>query len=239
MKKLMTIGLVIVFLIAAIISAGVILSVRNVNVTYVEYSGLYEDEYEQTRSNLEKLKGSGLLFVSEEDIEKKISDGEVLSLKSYEKRFPCSIDIVIEERVECFAVKTETGYSVYDSNGEYIKTTSIESSLLNTVDHCPNVVLDVDAAQIKNVARFCSYFNQTFGALRRPVEKIYTIEYSDSLILNLRSGLSMSFTYWKESGEQKVKKAYEKYLSLTDAERVKGSIIVDGKDGLGLIAEYH
>lgn len=238
MKKLMTFSLLIVFLIAVIIGAGVILSVRNVNVTYIDYSGLYEDEYNKTRENLDKLKGSGLLFVSDDDVAGKISDRELFKVKSYEKKFPCSIDIVIEERIECFCLKTDKGYSVYDTNGEHIKTTTIENSMFNSVDGCPNVLLEVSADQIKEVAKICSFFNDNFGSLRRLVSKIYTIEYSDLLTFKLRSGLTITLTYWNTLGEQKIKKAYEKYATLSDGQKTTGSIIVDEKENLGPIAQY-
>ncbi|MDE6074947.1 MAG: hypothetical protein K2G26_00750, partial [Clostridia bacterium] len=90
-RKLMAVGLAIVFCIAIVIGTGIILSVRNVNVTYIDYSGRYtEVEYAAARENLNKLKGSGLLFIGDDDVFGKVSATEVLAVESYEKKFPCT-----------------------------------------------------------------------------------------------------------------------------------------------------
>ena len=141
------------FLIALVIGTGVMLSVRNVNVSFTESTGEYKAVFEEANKNLKKLKGSGLLFVSEDDVLKKI-DGtkaevggrtvkasDVLSVVKFEKKFPCTLDVYVEERVECFAVKTSLGYDVLDGGGKVIKSVESDGVPVSSVDGSPLVLL--------------------------------------------------------------------------------------------------
>lgn len=228
-RKLMAIGMAIVFLIALVIGTGVILSVRNVNVSFIEFSGNYSgenSEYEKTRANFNKLKGSGLLFIGDDDVFNKVTATEALAVESYEKKFPCTLNIVLRERIETFTYKTDAGYSVYDERGILIRNT--ENEPVNSVDDCPNVLLECDAEEIEDIAAVCTAFNENFGALRRMVKSVKTykypgLHYAD---INLYSGFVISVHDWKTSGTQKIKRAYEKYSQLSEASKLNGSITV-------------
>lgn len=231
-RKVMAVGLAIIFLIALVIGTGVILSVRNVNVSFIEYSGDYADEYAATRKNFDKLKGSGLLFIDDDDIYGKVTATDVLAVESYEKKFPCTVNIVIRERIETFTYKTDAGYSVYDERGKLIKG-DIETEPANTVDGCPNVLLICDEGDIVGLASLCAEFNENFKALRRMVESVETSKFPGLQIvsINLYSGLKIEVHDWKTSGAQKMRKACEKYDSLSEYQRISGSITVIGGVG--------
>ena len=238
----MAIGLAIVFLIALVIGAGIILSVRNVNVTYVDYSGEYTYEYEQTREQLNKLKGSGLLFLNEEDIADKITTPQYIALERYEKKFPCSVDIVLRERVETFILKTTAGYAIFDDCGKHLRTVANDGEkALNTLDGCPNVELEVAAGQVEAAAEICGYFSDSFGSLRRLVKTVSVIKFLEREILtfSLRSGLEISVNDWQINGQRKIEKAFETYGKLPEECRIKGLIAVsDGRDGGGPVSNY-
>ena len=240
-RKVMAIGLAIVFLIALVIGTGIILSVRNVNVTYIDYSGEYTEEYEKTRSNLGNLKGSGLIFLNEEDIAEKISVPQHIALEKFEKKFPCSVDVVLRERVETFTVKTAAGYSVFDERGKLLRAVADEEDALNLLDNCPNVILNAAVGQVEALAEICGYFNDSFGALRRLVEEVSLSRFLEREILtfSLRSGLEISVSDWTNNGRKKVQKAYDEYLRQPEENRVRGLIAVsDGRDGGGPVSIY-
>ncbi len=238
----MAVGLAIIFCIAIVIGTGIILSVRNVNVSYIDYSGKYtEVEYAAARENLNKLKGSGLLFIDDEDVYGKVLATEVLAVESYEKKFPCTVNVVIRERVECFTFKTESGYTVYDDYGKEIRTVDTAEAPVNTLDGCPNVVLDCLPEQVEELATVCRYFKENFGALRRLVVGVSVKKYLELEILTitLRSGVTISVSEWHTAVQQKIKKAYETYSSLNDYQRAGGTItVIDGSDGSGAVAKY-
>lgn len=242
-RKVMAAGLAIVFLIALVIGAGVILSVRNVNVSFIEYSGEYSEEYAQTRSNFNKLKGSGLLFIDDGDVYGKVEHKEIFAVESYEKKFPCTVNIVLRERIETFTVKNSSDYSVYDERGKHIRNT--ESQPLNTVDRCPNILLECGESETEEVAALCEEIKNNFfkeeepKALRRLVKSVKTDERLGFIDVTLNSGLVISVYDWKISGAQKIKKAYEKYESLNEYQRICGTITVtSGKDSAGPVAGY-
>ncbi len=226
-RKVMAVGLAIIFLIALVIGAGVILSVRNVNVSFIEYSGRYSEDYAATRANLNKLKGSGLLFVGDDDVYGKVTSTQVLAVESYEKKFPCTVNIVLRERIETFTYKTDEGYSVYDELGKLIKG-GVEGEPKNAVDGCPNVLLECSENDIEELAALCAAFNENFGALRRVVESVKTSKFPGLQLvdINLYSGLKITVLDWKTSGAAKIKKAYDEYKVMSEYGKINGSITV-------------
>lgn len=237
LRKVLALCLAMVFLIALVIGAGIILSVQNVNVSFVYYGeNAHRADYVQTRSNLDKLKGSGLLFISSEDIADKIADSDVLAVESYNKVFPCSIDIVIRERAETFSLKSDNGlsYNVYDECGKLMKS---NVSTYNGADGCPNVLVSgISSDDMCEVAQVCGYFKESFSSFRRLVERVSACEVGDSQALEfvLRSGFVIRVHGYKgaQDNQIKIEKAYEKYSSLTDSQKLNGVIdVIVGKDG--------
>ncbi len=237
LRKVLAICLAIVFLIAVIIGAGIILSVQNVNVRFVYYGeNAHAADYAETRVNLEKLKGSGLLFIGEDDIEGKVINGEALAVESYKKVFPCSLDIVIRERAETFAVTAQgsLAYNVYDERGVLMRA---NAATCNGTDGCPNVLVSgFSDADMVELAEICDFFKQAFSSFRRIVESVSVTKVAENqaLAFTLRSGFVIRVHGYKGAQDNKLKieKAYEKYSSLTDNQKLEGVIdVIGGKDG--------
>lgn len=237
----MAVGLAIVLCIAVVIGTGIILSVRNVNVSFADYSGLYTEEYEEVRTNLDKIKGSGLLFVKEEDVTGKVTHPEHIAVVSYEKVFPCTINVTLKERVEKYTVRSLNGYLVYDSGGKLVRTVNSDNQPMNPIDGCPNVELYAKDDQIESIAVLGGYFEKKFGPIRRTVASIAVRKYLDLEIteFTLKSGMTLSVSSWGQASEQKIVKAYEVYETLSDVQRCGGSItVIDGNGDGEPIARY-
>lgn len=226
-----------VFLIAVIIGAGIILSVQNVNVRFVYYGDNdHAADYAETRANLDKLKGSGLLFISTEDIESRVADSDVLTLESYKKVYPCSIDIVIRERAETFALRAENSamYNIYDECGVLMRA---NASTDTGSDGCPNVIVSgFNGEGMKEVAEMCDYFRQSFSSFRRIVERVSvtTVADNQAFEFTFRSGFIIRIHGFKDAQDNKLmlEKAFEKYSTLTDLQKLEGIIdVIGGKDG--------
>lgn len=231
LRKVLAVCLAMVFLIALIIGAGIIMSVQNVNVRF-EYYGENANraEYTQTRANLDKLKGSGLLFISKEDVESRVEDLDILAVESVTKVYPCSIDIVIRERAETFALKLENGlsYSVYDECGKLMKA---NESTIDGADGCPNVIVSgLTAGDMCEVAQMCSYFKESFSSFRRIVEGVSVVNFLGvkAFEFSLRSGFKIRIYDYNvaDNNKQKIEKAFEKYNELTDLQKLNGAIDV-------------
>jgi hypothetical protein len=237
MRKLIAFILSIIFCAALIIGLGVILAIKNVNVEFIKYSSDENSEnvlaeYEKSVSNFEKLKGSNILFLTDDDVTKNISDGDVLYVSSYEKVFPCTINIQIKERRECFAYKTDDGYNIYDETGATIRQAKTN---INLSDSSPNVLIVGDISYVSKAAEICGYFKNSFSALRGLVE---SVEIEDSIIekgstftFNFYSGLKIVIADYNTLAEEKVKRAYDEYLTLSDSDKLRGAIRAVDKDG--------
>ncbi|MGN1103732.1 MAG: cell division protein FtsQ/DivIB [Candidatus Coproplasma sp.] len=237
LRKVLAACLVIVFLIALVIGAGIILSVQNVNVRFIYYGeNAHAAEYAQTKANLEKLKGSGLVFIQGEDIESRIADSDVLTVESYTKVYPCTIDIVIRERAETFAVASGDGqtYSILDECGKTMRT---GVTTINGSDGCPTVLVSgFTADDMGEVAQMGRYFKEVFSSFRRLVEEVTVVGVSDSRAFEFvfRSGFVIRVHGYSGAEDNKLKiiKAYEKYSTLSDSEKIDGVIdVIVGKDG--------
>lgn len=227
-RKVMAAGLAIIFCIAIVIGTGIILSVRNVNVSYIDYSGNYSKEFSANVESFKKIKGSGLLFVDDEDVYAKLVHGDVIAVESYEKVFPCTINVVLKERVESFAVRTASGYSIYDEDGKHMRSTTDISSVPHSLaDGCPDVEVIAEEGKIGGIATLCRQFEDKFGSFRRLVERVTIRKFGYEIAsINLRGGTEITVTDWENSSQEKIAKAYEKYCALSDAERLKQTIAV-------------
>lgn len=237
LRKVLVTCLVIIFLIAVVIGAGIILSVQNVNVSFVYYGdNVHAVEYEQTKANLNKLKGSGLLFITDNDIKNAIADSDVLTVESYKKVYPCSIDIVIRERTETFAIASDDGqsYSIYDECGKLMKS---DASTINGSDGSPNILVSGFAVEdMPEVALMGESFSEAFSSFKRIVEKVKLVSILDgqAFVFVLRSGFMIRVHGYKGAKDNKLKlqKAFEKYSSLSDEQKLNGIIdVIAGKNG--------
>lgn len=248
-RKVVSIVLVLIFCVAVIAGASTILSVRNINIEYVYYSSeeggesfAYE-EYVVACDNLNSLKGKNLIFLDDSDITDCIG-GNIVYLESFEKVFPCTINVVLKEKLEQYSRPNASGgYDIYDSNGEFIET---RDENINPVDSSPNVLIDVDDDQVFSIAvEICTYFKEQFGSLRNLVKTV-TASYDSVLdtthiILTLYSGLTIDISDYEEYAEEKISKVYEVYSQLQDNLKLRGSIFAvslnEGVDG-NCAAEY-
>jgi hypothetical protein len=156
----------------------------------------------------------------------------VLYVSSYEKVFPCTINIQIKERRECFAYKTDDGYNIYDETGATIRQAKTN---INLSDSSPNVLIVGDISYVSKAAEICGYFKNSFSALRGLVE---SVEIEDSIIekgstftFNFYSGLKIIIADYNTLAEEKVKRAYDEYLTLSDSDKLRGAIRAVDKDG--------
>ena len=244
-RKVTALVLAIIFCAAIVIGIGVIFSVKNVNVEFVDYSGEYTEEYERTKENLNKLKGSGLLFLSEADVKSKLSGGDVITIESYERIYPCTVNVKVKERVECFTVRTADGVSVYDEDGVFMRSVRTENGdYLNPLDNSPDITVGAADSKLsdddyKCVASLCRGVKSSFGALRKIVESVTVYGSLNTANIKLRSGISIAVSDWKNNAENKIEAVFEEYKNLSDKQRTCGMITVaDGERGTRPTAKY-
>lgn len=231
LRKIVVLILSVIFLASIVVGMCVIYAVKNVNVEFVKYSEEYLDEYETAKENLSKVKGTSLLFLSEEDVKSYVSSDHIVLL-SFEKVYPCTVDVVIKERVETFAVKTADGYDIYDAEGAFIKNAA---SNLNPIDGCPNVTLNIASDKIAAAVETCNYFDKYFSVLRGSVESVEIKDAAfgvdSTMTFRLFSGLSVVVIDYEVYPEEKIAASYNEFLKLTERQKVRGSILASAPDG--------
>lgn len=223
-RKIIALILTIIFVCAAAICAGIVFSVKNVNVSYIDYSGEYIDEYESSIQKLNAIKGTNILFLADGDVRGCV-DGEHVRLVSYEKILPCTVNVVIAEKIETFAIYDGTKYAVYDDGGEFVR---FANDNLNNVDQSPNILLEnVADKDVKIVADALAKFKSRFGYARSFVEKISLGDsaVNNRIIFNLRCGLTVEIAEYTTLLNEKMSAVYNKYCSLSESEKITGKIL--------------
>ena len=225
-RKVTALILAIIFCVALVVGTGVIFSVKNVNVTYIDYSGEHETAFALSRQNLNKLKGTQLVFLGEDDIADKLDDASLIAVESYEKIYPCTVNIVLRERLECFYSVDGGNYAIYDDRGEFVRSEEIFGEHLNALDGCPDILIDADRSLIPDIAKLCGYFKENFGALRSLIESVTVHNGVDAAVIKLKSGMSIAVSAWREGGDIKMYKAHKSYLSMTDRQRTEELLVI-------------
>lgn len=217
----------IVFFAAVVISLGKIFAVKNVNVKMITYADDCTDSYIEVKKSLEGFKGGSLLFLNESSIAEALSEGNY-TLVMCEKKYPCTVNVTVKERLETFAVFVGGIYSMYDNDGKFLRS---GAENLNINDGSPNVELTgVPVENITKIADIAAIFKNEFKALRSLVKSIGLdvrpdVEgYTEKLYFNLRCGLTIQLNDYSQLTEEKISKVYEKFCSLTDREKLSGTL---------------
>ncbi len=221
-RKITVALIIFIFFAALAIGAGVMFAVRNVNISYLDYgSENGETVSEMKKSVLDNFRGTLISFVNEDDVKKCLPDGYVLI--SFEKIYPCTLNFTVKERREVFAEKTESGYNIYDEDGEFLRNSE---SYFNKKDGAPNVI--IETADKYDTAHAAASFKRNFNSLRSSVEKIIktyaqTSFDDDKCVFILRCGLKIEV---KGNGlfEEKLSRAAEVFATLSGEQKLGGTI---------------
>lgn len=230
MKYIRQISVVIISLIlfaAITIGTCVIFSVRNVNVDYIGYGGEVSENVKAVKSSvLERYRGSLISFVDEDGVKGCIDERYVLT--KFVKAYPCTLNLTIKVRRETFAVKDGEFYKIYDEDGGLMFRSE---TYINSNDNSPDVILEgVDgAADVTVAAGVCKLFTEEFSALRSAVQTarlnkaVSTVD-SDKFIFELRCGVLVEISDYKEQTREKIVKAAEVFAGLSGEQKLGGAI---------------
>lgn len=242
LRKVVALILSLVFCAALIVGAGVALSIKNVNVEYIFYTTGGDEDYAYSTKQLNALKGTNLLFLSEDDIARCVGGKGTICVASYEKVFPCTLNVVLKERRETFARQNENGlYAVYDEDGTFIRGSAQN---INEIDNCPNVLLDVPDDKFDQAVKSSLLFKKFFGSLRDMVKKVTVakdlITDCYNITFSLYCGVEISISDFTVYSEEKMSSCYRVFSSLSDENKLRGWVmcVCTGNDVSGVYAEY-
>ncbi len=225
LRKIIALVIGVAFVAAIVISIGLIFAVKNINVTVLSYSEDSSENYADAKKSLSAIKGESILFVDSKNISRAI-DGCNYSLVSYEKVYPCTVNVTVKERLETFAVSVGGQYSFYDADGVYLRK---GTENINSLDGSPNVeVTGVAIEEMGGVAKVAGAFKEKFNALRSLVSSIgydgnsQIEDYTEKLFFNFKCGLVIEFDNYKELTEEKIEAACNLFAKLSDRQKLGG-----------------
>lgn len=227
LRKMFVLVIGIIFVVALVICVGRIFAVKNINVNLLTYEDDCAESYNKAKESLRKYKGESLLFLDEDDIVKSIS-GSNYVVTSCEKKFPCTLTVTLKERLEVFAVSVGGIYSMYDNDGVYLRSDTVNA---NDIDDSENVLLNgIAVEKFPEIAVIAATFKENFGGLRSIVKSIDldsrpNIEnYTDKLVFNLRCGLTIQLDDYTKDCDEKISAAFKKFCTLTDRQKLSGTV---------------
>ena len=239
-RKIIFTIIAVAFIASLVIGVGVVFAVKNVNVSLNCYSYEVGDpqagtEIESYKEKiLEKVRGTVIYFVSEDDIAG-IIDGDY-SLESVERVYPCTLNITLKERKETFSVALSDGkYALYDENGVLLDGSSVKRS-----DY--DVALDLKNGEtVEKAAELCSVFKSNFSAFRSMVKSVAfedaafaSMPYENTLTFNLHCGLVIEVWDYGKSYSEKMSAVYKYFVKNLSADqkttgKIRCNVAADGK----------
>lgn len=233
-RRAIVVILAAVFVAAVAIGLSVIFAVRNINVFTIAYtdggdmSAQFSAAVSSVEGALSSYKGRTINAVDEEKVKQAVEDSEYAEFVSYEKIYPCTINVTVRERLEVFAVAEEGGgYTVLDGNCSAI---THKSANVNNLDGSPNVLLEnVTAEDYPAVTEIAGLLKEKFSSVRAFAESIGIDRASvsverDSLSIKLRCGLTMVITDYKASAADKAEALCNAFLNMPDHLKLSGSM---------------
>lgn len=233
-RKIIYAVLCVAMVAALVIGMGVIFAVKNVNVTLISYT--YEENSDKAvaltarfKSDiLSKTRGTMIGFVGGDTVSSAIGDSGYV-LESYEKVYPCTLNVTVRERRETFVVaESEECYYIYDENGLFLRKADSAEAALNIFDGEPNLAVTSDGAispdgeVIKNIASACGVFGQKFNCARSVLDSVEITR--TGLTFSFKSGVKLVIYDFGNMIEEKTEAAYNYFCKLSGTQKICGTI---------------
>ena len=256
MKKVL-----VIILTALIVVSGAVLGIANVyriDSVCVQAPTVSEQakmEAEELKTRLEEAyHGENAWFATREFADQIIADFPYFRITSFEKAYPNRIVVEVTEDAEFFALPTdETGeaYYILNMGGTVL---DVRSDMKNRVDGYDNLLitgLSVTGEKggmltgdplFETAVSLCGKLSTLFDGIRRNIVKIEVMKPTSSieesvLRVHMREGVILYVENPINKTEEKAQMAFDKYMGISSAQRLHGTIaVVDGDNGI--LAEY-
>ena len=254
-------NVLVIILTGLIVLSGAVLGVANVyriNSVCVQaptVSMQAKTEAEALKARLEEAyHGENAWFATRDFADEIVADFPYFRITSFEKAYPNRIIVEVTEDAEYFAlptVETNQTYYILNVDGTVL---DIRSDMKNRVDGYDNLLitgLSVTGEKGENLpgdplletaVSLCGKLSQLFDGIRRNIVKIEVMKPTSSieesvLRVHMREGVILYVENPTSKTEEKAQMAFDKYMGISSAQRLHGTIaVVDGENGV--LAEY-
>ena len=245
-KKLIVILLtVLVFLSAALVGVTSVYQVEDVAVKASVVTEVAKSEAEALQVRLKAAYEKQVSFFADEDeAEEILADFPYFRMVSFTKSYPDKIIIEVKEDAEVYAVPSTTVgmYYILGADGTVL---GIRESYVNRLDGAENVLLKGLSVTGEKGSKLtgddCFSTMLAIGAkmaempieLRRNVVSIEVFTRTPETIfkVSMREGVAIYIGEPNTRTSEKTEAAVNKYLSLSDTQKLTGRIVVSGVAG--------
>ncbi len=234
----------VIFLSTLIFLSGALLGVSTVyQVDYVtvEASTVSEEAALEIRELQEKMEKaydkSSVFFANVNLANKLVKDYPYFRITGFYKSYPNRLIVKISEVAEVYAVENGQGYYILDKDGA---TLSLRDTYVNELNGAENVILKglnvtstiggfpTGDGEFSPMLALCKKMSEEFGGIRSKVVSVEVFLRTPETIycVTMREGIKLYFGSPKDRLEEKVERAVNEYLSLTNEEKLTGYILV-------------
>ena len=243
-KKIIVIVLtVLLFLSGALLGFTTVFRVSDVVVEVSSISAASAVDANEVRDRLKKLyEKENILFVDRKKAEKVVTEYPHFRIAKFKKDYPNRVVLSVTEETEIYAVKKADAeeYYILGADGRIL---AIRQNPLNRLDENPNVIIEGLNVQGKKgeiisgddrlatILSFCNQLEERLNGIRDNVVKVQVSPFPPQCWITMREGVKIYVTDPEKFTVEKANKIIDKYLELSDEERLGGCILnVDNGD---------
>lgn len=240
--------LIAILLLAAVIAAGfhAVFTVAYVQASFYTHTPEGDRAAQQLKEELNAYLGSSTTFLDLDEVRATAESNPRFRVLSLEKHFPSAIALEIEERYAAFAVPSGEGFALVDNDGVRIDEVSSAESYIELKGDFSVSFVDGRAAggYVNELLVMYSSFLQALGEPRANLLSISLVDSGassrfDQFCIQTVEGVEIVIWNPSERPAEAGDAAVQKYLELTETERVRGSIVVQAVSATGeMNAEY-
>lgn len=253
-KNLVLVVSIIVFVCVLLLGINTAFSVSRIEASFALFSEDAKNDSRELQDTLEEnYKGKLLFFINTEKVAAHFEGYPYLTVTEIKKKFPDKLILSVVEKKEQYAFELqeaeETTYYITDAEGGFLRN-STEN--VNNADGGENFVIsglkkgeDGKFSSDKNyeiVMKICETLDDRTNGIRTSFKslRIETNPDSAKITVCTAEGVTIYIDNPDHLGEKKVNAALDMYLSLSDANKLYGRVIVtdDGNDENGVRCTY-
>lgn len=221
-----------IFVIAVVVSAAILFSVKKISVEYDVY-GDRADTVEISKS-MDTFKGKNYLFFNTDKVKEKLKDYPYYEILSVEKQFPNVINVKLKKRIETFSVKFGAATYVLNEDGILLNSdgsTSGENKVIDVTTEGIEVKTAVLGAKLETSddALFLSALSMAkianLSDFIKSVEIISETEKKDVIFYTF-TGVKITIIHADERGAEKIEKTLSAFEEASDYVKSYSEIIV-------------
>ena len=260
-KLLIVISTALVFALTVVLALVWLLKIRYVEVNVVAQTGYEQALYEEIESVLNKeYVGKSYFFVSEKDIDDKITANPYVKVKEIKKVFPDKIIVEVERRKEQFAIVYNQEFFITDDEYFLLKKTADKSEIKDGIVEITLLDIQLDVSTLVE-GKAVGYENnvlvgsttEIFSNLKdgfNLVDRIEIIGSRNWVRFYTKTGVCIEFSFAPVGGGEIVEKEFAKtivakteevenfYNRLNESQKSVGYVIVLTKDSGEISISY-